>query len=231
MAQLLFTTKLVVSAAAPIDLEIGFQPGRVLITNDTAIATPTNAEVFRSEWQYNMASGSADIWTYNASLLPLITRTASNGISLLGFGSSASAEYGPVISGFTNANPGVISVNDVTGYAAGDVIRVAGLADDQAGTQSLNGVYTVGSVSAAASTITVTANTTGYSAYISGGFVTQISNANATTPNPPNSIYSNVPTVFNQAFMGIRIGTACLANSSANDVLLIAAWDMNSGGL
>lgn len=239
MAQVLFTTATVVSASAPINVKVGFMPGKVEIINLNSVATPTDGEIFKNVWQYGMVSGSVINTVYQAvddgvgtSLVDQTTYSSTNGITLLGFGASASAQYGAVVSAFTNANPGVITVDSTSGITAGCVIRVEGIADDETGTaSSLNGVYTVASVTSTTITTTTNTSVTAYSVYVSGGFVTLVTNANATTPNPPNNIYSDVPSWYNQAIQGIRIGTSALTNADANDVLLVGIWDRNSGGL
>lgn len=86
------------------------------------------------------------------------------------------AIYGAKISDFTNASPGVITATSISlvGIAAGDTIKVAGIADDESGT-SLNqpSLFTVASVST--TDITLDQDTSsGYSAYVSGGYVTRI---------------------------------------------------------
>jgi hypothetical protein len=230
MAQVLFTTKtLSATPTVPFDVKVGFEPGLIRVVNQGSMAAPANTDVLRFSWQYGMISGSADIETLNAGLIPVPTYTATNGITLLGYAPGAHAQYGAVVSAFTNANPGVITVDTTTGITAGCVIKVEGLADDQTGTGALNGSYTVASVTSTA--ITLTTTTVGKAVYISGGYVTLVTNANATSPNPPYNIYSNKPTSYNQAIQGFRVGTACLANATANDVLVIAVWDRNSGGL
>lgn len=239
MAQVLFTTAVVVSASSPINVKVGFQPGKVEIINLNSVATPVDGEIWKNVWQYGMSSGAVINTVYQAvddgvgtSLVDQTVYSSSNGISLLGFAPGAEAQYGAVVSGFTNANPGVITVDSTSGISAGCVIRVEAVADDQTGTaSSLNGVYTVASVTATTITTTTNTSVTGYSVYVSGGFVTLVSNANAVIPNPPNNIYSNVPSWYNQAIQGIRIGTSALTNADASDVLLVGVWDRNSGGL
>lgn len=230
MAQNFFTTASVVSTSSPIQVKIGFNPGRVEVINLNATASPTSAHVFKALWQYGMTSGTAILTKYTSAPADETIYQSSNGITLLNVGGQGSGQYGAIASGFTNANTGVITVDSTTAAAitAGCVIQVEGLADDQSGA-TLNGVYTVLSVTA--TTITTDTNTTSYGVYQSGGFVTLVTNANPTSPNPPYNIYSNVATWYNQAIQGIQIGTACLTNASASDTLLIAAWDINSGGL
>lgn len=129
------------------------------------------------------------------------TITTSNGFSPL----SQGARFGAAISGFTNANPGVITAANVSqfGFAAGDTIQVSAVADDGSGT-SLNGEYTVSSVTA--TTISVTTNTSAptYSVYVSGGFVSRISDSDG------NAIATE-----NKGIRGITIGTGVVGGNSA----------------
>lgn len=126
----------------------------------------------------------------------------SNGFTPL----AQSARYGAAISGFTNANPGVITVNDVStfGYAAGDTIKVTDIAESGSNT-SLNGNFTIASVSASANTITLVQDTSsGYNTYVSGGYVTRVSDTNGVA----------IP-VENQAIRGITVGTTPVGANSA----------------
>jgi hypothetical protein len=78
------------------------------------------------------------------------------------------APFSTSISGFTNANPGVISVASTTGLVAGNTITVTEVTETGGGT-SLNGTYTIASVTS--NTITVTTDTSAYATYSSGGIV------------------------------------------------------------
>ena|SRR3990172_9487630 len=116
-----------------------------------------------------------------------------------------SAAYGATVSGFTNANPGVITVNDTAtfGFAAGDTIKVSGIADDGSAT-SLNqdSTFTVASVTA--TTITLDQNTSAYSVYVSGGRASRVSDTNGVA----------IP-VENLAIRGITVGTTPVGANSA----------------
>lgn len=127
------------------------------------------------------------------------TITTSNGFTPYNSGAS----FGPVISGFTAANPGVITATGISdfGVAAGDTIRVVAVADDQSGT-TLNGTYTVASVTA--TTITLNESTSGYSAYVSGGFVQRVSDADG-VPIP----------IENKGIQGMTFGTGVVGQASA----------------
>ncbi len=248
MAQTLFTSVTLNSAAAAnIYVKVGFTPARIELINLSQLqASPhiaTNG--YKALWQQGMPQGSAITTLFGASATFLATDgyISTGGITLLNQLGSEQGQYGAVVSGFTNANPGVITVDSTyaASITAGCIIRVALLADNQAGTSSLNGDYYVASVTATTITLgtapaglwtQTTLNpisTVGFSAYVSGGVVTLLQNANATVPNPPNNIYSNVPSWYNEAIQGFTIGTSTFANATysatVGDVILVAAWD------
>jgi len=140
------------------------------------------------------------------------TVTTSNGFTPL----SQSTAIGATISGFTNANPGVITVNDTStfGFAAGDTVKVCELADDLTGTASLNNTFTVASVTATTITLVEDTSVTGYSVYVSGGMVTRVTDTNS----------DPVPTV-NYAIEGITFGTGVVGTD--DDVMTYVAHGAN----
>ena len=126
----------------------------------------------------NVASGAQYYWNSemdDASWLLVSTGTVTNtnGFTAL----AQSTAVGATLSGFTNASPGVLTVNDTTtfGFAAGDTVKVAELADDLTGDASLNNTFTVASVTATTITLVEDTSVTGYSVYVSGGIVTRVS--------------------------------------------------------
>lgn len=133
------------------------------------------------------------------------TVATSNGFTPL----SESANYGAAISGFTNANPGVLTVDDTgpAGFAVGDTIKVTAVAESGAGT-SLNAEYTIASLTA--TTITTATNTTSGAVYVSGGKVTRVSDTNGDA----------VPTQ-NFARRGITVGTTPVGANSAVMVAIV----------
>ena len=233
MAQSLFTTtSLLAASSAPIYVKTGFVPGRIELINLTKAAGGVATNGYKSVWVNGMASGTALSTIFSATPADVTAWVATNGITLVNTTPPLSGQYGAVITGFTNANPGVITVDSTytANITAGDIIRVAALADDQSGTKSLNGTYTVASVTA--TTITLTTLTTvagGFSVYISGGYVTVLQTAVPTSPNPPYNVYSNVPTFYNEAFMGFIIGTSVFANATYSltvpDLISVSCWD------
>lgn len=135
------------------------------------------------------------------------TVATSNGFTPL----SESPNYGASISGFTNANPGVITVDDTgpAGFAVGDTIKVSSLADDNSADNSLNGEFTIASLTT--TTITLDEDTSsGYSAYVSGGFVTRVSDTNG-----------NAVATENFARRGITVGTTPVGANSASMIAIV----------
>ena len=140
------------------------------------------------------------------------TITTSNGFTPL----AQSAVFGASISGFTNANPGVITATNIAqvGIVAGDTIKVAQLADNGTGT-SLNGTFTVASVTA--TTITLVENTSAptYSVYVSGGKATRVTDSSGDA----------IPTE-NFAIQGVTLGTGVVGGN--NDVMVAVVRGSNS---
>lgn len=168
------------------NLNTGFTVAKVEIWD---LTTPN-----RFEWTSNMATDAY-------FTLGTLAYTTSNGVTPL----EQDSAFGATVSGFTNANPGVITVNDTStfGFAAGDTIAVANVADDSAAANSLNGNFTVASVTS--TTITLVEDTSsGYSAYVSGGIVTRVSDTNGNA----------IPTE-NFAIRGVTLGTGCVGANSA----------------
>lgn len=172
------------------NLNVGFQVAKIEIWD---LTTPN-----RFEWTDDMAD--AAYFT-----LGTLAYTTSNGVTPL----AQDAAFGATISGFTNANPGVITVNDTAtfGFAAGDTIKVSELADDGSAANGLNGEFTVASVTA--TTITLSENTSAYSVYVSGGKAVRVSDTNGDA----------IP-IENQAIRGVTLGTGCVGANSASMVAI-----------
>lgn len=166
---------------------VGFTVSKILVTDQTN----------GSQWYWNSSMTSGYYVTVDTGAV-----TTSNGFTPL----SESTRVGAVISGFTNANPGVITVDDtsVFGFATGDTVNVSELADDGTGTNSLNNTFTVASVTATTITLVENTSVTGYSVYVSGGVVSRVSDTNGIA----------IP-IENQALQGITIGTGAVGGASA----------------
>ena len=158
-------------------------------------------------WQWTRGMAAASYLDVDAGSI-----TTSNGFTLL----SQNATYGAAISGFTNANPGVLTVDDTAtvGFAVGDTIKVAELSDDLTGTASLNGTYTIASLTATTITTATDTTVTGYSVWVSGGVVTRITGLDEDGVSQP------IPTQ-NFAIEGITIGTGPVGANNASMVALV----------
>lgn len=176
---------------------IGFTVGEITVTNIT--------DGWQKYWNSSMPDASyilVDDGTY----------TNTNGFTPL----TQSTAVGATISGFTNANPGVLTVNDTTifGFAAGDTIKVCEVADDLTGTLSLNNTFTIASVTATTITLVENTTVTGYSVYVSGGRVTRVTDTDS-VPVP----------LTNLAIQGILIGADPVGGN--NDVMKAVAHGEN----
>lgn len=247
MAQQAFFTVSLPAVASNLYVKVGFIPGLIELTNLTrTIAGGVSGVGTQAMWQNGMVAGSSINTVYNAGLASATAYNATNGITLLGLPGTEQGQYGAIVSAFSNANPGIITVDSTFNQAitAGCIIRVSNVADNQAGTNGigLNGDYYVASVTPTTITLgtapvglwtrTVLSgpSTTTASVYISGGFVTLLQNANATIPNPPYNINSNVPTFYNSAIQGFIIGVntfpGAVYSAVTPDIILVAAFDL-----
>ena len=167
------------------NLDCGFDPVEVTVVD------LTNG----GSWYWNSGFTDATVLDVDAG-----TITGTNGVTPL----SQNAIFGAAISGFTNANPGVITAANVTamGIVAGDTIKVVDVADDGTAT-TLNGEYTVASVTA--TTITTGTNTSSYSVYVSGGYASRVSDTNG------DPIATQ-----NVAIRGLTLGTSAVGANSAS---------------
>jgi len=153
-------------------------------------------------WYWNSAMADGEVLDVDSGAM-----ATSNGFTPL----SESANYGASISGFTNANPGVITVDDSgpAGFAVGDTIKVEGIAESGSAT-SLNQSSTFTIASLTATAITLDQNTSAYNTYVSGGKVSRVSDTNgAAIPQE------------NFARRGITLGTTPVGANSAEMVLIV----------
>jgi len=190
MAQIKTFTWTNANPAVARNLDVGFTVAEITTVDQTN----------GGSWYWNDQMGSGYYLDVDSGAI-----TTSNGFTAL----SQSGRYGAAISGFTNANPGVIMVDNTAliGFAIGDTIAVVDVADDAAGT-SLNATYTIASVTA--TTITTGTNTSAYSAWVSGGRVIRVSDTDGTP----------IPTE-NSAIRGVTVGTGPVGAASAVMVAVV----------
>jgi len=119
-----------------------------------------------------------------------------------------SSNYAASASAFTNASPGVITVDDTAryGFVIGDTIKVEGIAESGAGA-SLNRDYVIASFTA--TTITTDIDTTSYAVWVSGGKVSRVSN-----------LAGDAIPIQNLAIRGITVGTTPVGANSAVMVMV-----------
>lgn len=175
------------ATAVVIHKSIGFTVGEITVTDVTNGA----------QWYWNSSMPTASYVLVSSGAV-----TATNGFTPL----AQSTAIGATISGFTNANPGVLSVNDTAtfGFAAGDTIKVCEVADDLTGDASLNNTFTVASVTTTSITLVEDTSVTDYSVYVSGGKVIRVSDTDGTA----------IP-VENHAIGGITLGTGVMGGNNA----------------
>lgn len=182
------------ASAVARNLDVGFTAAKVEIFNLTSPAALA--------WTSNMATAS----NFNVGV-PAYTTT--NGVTPL----SQNAAYGATISAFTNANPGVLTVNDTAtfGFVIGDTIKVAQVADDGADPAlSLNRAATYTIASLTSTTITLDQNTTSDNVYVSGGVASRVSDLSGAA----------IPTQ-NFAIRGVTLGTSAVGGNSESMVAVV----------
>lgn len=186
---------------------IGFAPAHIKIM-------AVSGTITSNEWNDQMPAGSV-VLTGNDGAL---TYSSTNGIT---YNATPTGQFGQLLVGsgaaaFTNANPGVITVQDGSVYRAGDVINVTGVANTNVGA-TLNGQYTIASVSGNA--LTTTTNTTAYGVRVSGGTVSLFSRPDT------DGNYSS-PAQVNTGTYSITIGTAAVGANAQQMVMTV--WGKNN---
>lgn len=181
--------------------EIGFEPAHIVVMAISGTST-------RFEWNDQMPAAAY----YNSKT---DTYTTTNGFTYVS--NAGPAVFGSAVSAFTNANPGVITVADGSKFRVGDVINVTQLADDGAGTDTLNGQYTIASI--AGNALTTTTNTTGYSAYVSGGVVYVYERLDINDDLQP--VIND-----NSTSVGVTLGTGVVGGNS--QVMVMTVWGKNN---
>lgn len=172
------------ASAVARNLDCGFTVSEITVTDGTN----------GGQFYWNSSMPSASVIDVNGG-----TYSSTNGVTPL----AQSAIFAASVSNFTTANPGVITASNITavGIVAGDTIKVTEVAESGVGT-SKNHTFTVASVTATA--ITLNESTVGYKTYVSGGFVSRVSDSNS-TPIATNNV----------AIRGVTLGTSAVGANSA----------------
>lgn len=172
------------------NVSVGFEVASVQVIDVTAGAA--------FKWVYGMANGSFQNIATSAI-------TTTNGFTPL----TQDALIGAPITAVTRAADTVFTCSflDQFSFAVGDTVTAGGIADDGTGL-TLNGTYTVLSVSA--TQITCSESTaSGYSVYVSGGYLVQVSNADG-VPYPTKNV----------AIQGCTLGTGMVGGNASSMVAI-----------
>ncbi len=206
----IYRTGTLTGTGSAINLTLGFVPTRIRVVNHTILATPSNA-VFNSEWFNSMVNASA--YTITNPSTPVFAYTASNGFTP--FQTADSALWTPTnltITGISQAAQAVVTATN--SLAVGDVVtfsNVRGMVQ----INTLRGTV----VAASGANFTVNINTTGFTAYTSGGIANVIaSSSTAYIVDPTNGL----PSQANVGVIGITLGTTVAG--ALNDVLRWEAY-------
>lgn len=192
MAQIYRTSWTNPASAVAKNISVGFSPSRVTT--------------------YDITNGASWVWVYGmpaAYCMRVDTgaMVTSNGYTAL----AESTLYGAPVTAISKSSTTTVTCSylDQFSFTAGDTVKLTEVADDGTAT-TLNGTYTVSSVTA--TTVVLTANTTtGYSVYVSGGYLSQVSDSNG-------KAYAQV----NVAIRGAIIGTGMVG---ANNASMLAIFE------
>ena len=185
------------SAGAVKSLSFGFTVAQITLYNSTA------GGVF--SWNSSMASGSyfdVDAGTY----------TSTNGFTPL----AQSVLVGPPITGISKSTTTTVTASNLDQFSivADYIVNLVEVADDLTGTTLNLTSATVSSVTS--TTVVLSVNTSsGYSAYVSGGFIVPVSDANG-----------DPVATQNVAIQGISLGSGVYGSNG--NVISYVAFGENS---
>jgi len=181
------------------NLDLGSEVVSFEMHNLTQYNSTANPGVLKRAW-WNKSMPAASYFgvvNTNAAATDESIYAAANGFTALDQG----AVFGLTVSGFTNANPGVLTVNfdpSDLGIVAADILVVGQIAETYDATKTtLNGEFTVASTTA--TTITLVEDTTNYRVYSSSGIA-----------------YKKSSPTENVGIVGLTLGTAVVGAN--NDV-------------
>lgn len=196
----IYKTGVITSTGAAQNLNLGFIPSRIRVLNLTTLTSGVG--VFDSEWFDFMPNASAH--TITTAGTPVHAYTAANGYTPFQTGDAALFTVTPfVITGISQAANAVVLTASTLPFAIGDTItfhNVVGMTQ----INTLRGKIVA--INAGVS-ITVDINTTGFSAYVSGG--------------EGNWLSVTVPCA-NVGQIGITLGTTVAG--TAADIMLYEAY-------
>lgn len=186
-------TLTVVAGGSAQNLTLGFIPSYIKLINQTNIGTPANDEIVSAEWFNTMANGTGFAINYTGSQ-PAIeyNNISSNGFTP--FQTGDAALYTPTnktITGITQAANAVVT-STAHGLVTGDIVTFHGVVG-MVQINTLTGVVT----RIDANSFSVNINSTGFTAYGSGGIANKISG-----------------TTSNAGVIGLTLGSSIMTTTS-----------------
>lgn len=205
-------------------LGLGFVPSYLRLENKTKIVANTNG-VQIAEWYDDMVNGSAYLWTMTAGA-PVVSYTATNGVTPV---TTADANLYPstnlVITGISAAAQAVITA--ANSFTADDVGVTQVTFHGVVGMTQINTLTGTVVATGGGTAFTVNINTTGFTAYTSGGIANivtgtpalqggSLTSGNALGFSPLQAATSQVlnTALFNQGVEGVTLGTAIMVTTS-----------------
>jgi hypothetical protein len=191
----------ITGTGSAINLALGFVPSKIRLLNQTTLASGVG--VFCSEWFFGMANASA--YTITTAGTPVHAYAAANGFTPFQTGdASLYTETVMTLTGISQAAQAVVLTASTLPIILGDVVTFSGVV----GMTQINTLRgKIVAINPGVS-FTVDINTTGFSAYSSGGEANLI-----TTPALPTQ---------NLGKIGITLGTAVAG--AASDVIRYEAF-------
>jgi len=174
-------------------IHLGWLPTKFVVYNYTMLATPTNAKIAQSMWIKGMANYYAVRWLWNATPVMITDAVTSNGFFPYTTGTgSIFATTRKTITDITRVTHAVVT-SATHGLAAGDVVTFSGVV----GMTEINFLRGHVLTVPTANTFSVDIDTTGFTAYGSGGTANLISS-----------------TQYNVGVMGMEIGTSVVGETT-----------------
>ena len=219
-------TLTVATGGAAQNLALGFTPSYFRMTNKTKLAGTTNGVVI-AEWYDDMANGTANIWTTSGGDgTNKITQISSNGVT-------------PYVTAdgslFTSSN---LTITNISQAANASITATHNFTSDDIGVTTVTfhgvvGMTQINTLSGVIQTVTSTTsftvniNTTGFTAYSSGGIANVITGrpalqggvvSSTRAPGfPPSqattSQVDNTP-LYNAGTQGLTLGTSLMVTTS-----------------
>lgn len=204
-------------------LALGFSPNYIRFENKTKITANTNG-VQIVEWYNDMPNASAYIWT-TTSGAPVITYTSTNGITPLKTADSALyTATNLTITGVSAAAQASITATHA--FTAADVGVTTVSFHGIVGMTQMNTLSGVIQSVTSTTSFTVNINSTGFTAYVSGGIANIVSGSpalqggaltsgNALGFSPTQSATSQIlnTALFNAGVRGLTLGTTIMVTT------------------